>query len=137
MKAPEWPEGRTFAFTILDDPDAQTLAQGKVVYSFLEDLGFRTTKAVWVIEPPERNSGGETCESREHLWWVQDLQERGFEIAYHNGAPGTLRRPDIIRSLDLFREYFGRDPVTMANHYNEDAMYWGNARLSGITRALY
>jgi hypothetical protein len=80
---------------------------------------------------------GETCESRDHLQWTQDLQTRGFEIAYHNGAPGTLRRPDIIRSLDLFREYFGHDPVTMANHYNEDAMYWGNARLSGITRAIY
>ena len=58
-------------------------------------------------------------------------------LGYHNGAPGTLERDAIIRSLDLFREYFGADPVTMANHYNGDAIYWGEARLSGAARAIY
>jgi hypothetical protein len=132
-----WPGGCRFAFTIFDDPDLQTLTGGATVYRLLEDLGFRTTKAVWVIEPPQRNSRGDTCQSPAYLEWVLQLQEKGFEIGYHNGAPGSLRRPDVIRSLDLFRQYFGRDPVTMANHYNEDAMYWGAARLSGGARLAY
>jgi hypothetical protein len=132
-----WPDGCDFAFSIFDDPDSQSLRDADAVYSQLEDLGLRTTKAVWTIEPPVRNSPGDTCESREFLEWAVRLQEKGFEIGYHNGAPGDLQRADVIRTLDLFREHFGHDPVTMANHYNQDAMYWGTARLSGATRVAY
>jgi hypothetical protein len=132
-----WPDGRRFAFTIFDDPDSQSLTAAQTVYSLLEDLGFRTTKAVWTIEPPERNSPGDTCESSAFAEWAVRLQEKGFEIGYHNGAPGSLGRADVIRSLDLFRQHFGHDPVTMANHYNADAMYWGSARLSGAARMAY
>ena len=135
--AVEWPGGRDFAFTVIDDPDAQTLGASREAYALLKDLGFRTTKAIWVVEPPERNSPGETCESAEFVEFCQRLHEQGFELAYHNGAPGTLQREAIVRSLDLFRAHFGFDPVTMANHYNEDAMYWGDARLSGVRRRLY
>jgi len=137
MTAVTWPEGRRFAFTVFDDPDAQTLAASEAVYGFLGDLGFRTTKGTWLIEPPERNSHGDTCEDPGWLAHCRALQARGFEIGYHNGAPGTLPRPEIIRSLDLFRAHFGHDPVSMANHYNGDAMYWGKARLSGMPRAIY
>jgi hypothetical protein len=132
-----WPEGRRFAFTVFDDPDAQTVEVGRAVYRFLADLGFRTTKGTWVIEPAERNSGGDTCASPHWRAHCRDLQADGFEIGYHNGAPGTLPRADIIRSLDLFREYFGHDPRSMANHYNGDAIYWGKARLTGVQRAIY
>jgi len=132
-----WPGGRRFAFTVFDDPDSQSLDESRAAYGFLADLGLRTTKAVWIVEPPERNSPGETCESAAFLEFSQALQARGFEIAYHNGAPGTLQRDDVIRSLDLFREYFGADPASMANHYNGDAIYWGDARLSGAARAVY
>ena len=133
----KWPEGRSFAFTVFDDPDAQTLGASREIYALLDDLGFRTTKGVWMIEPPERNSGGDTCEAPDVLEHALQLQQRGFEIAYHNGAPGTLPRDQIIRSLDLFRARFGHDPISMANHYNEDAVYWGAARLSGAARAVY
>jgi hypothetical protein len=134
----EWPDGRRFAFTVFDDPDAQPLGVSREVYALLQDLGFLTTKAVWLIEPPERNDPrGETCESPEFLAFCQRLQQRGFEIGYHNGAPGSLHRSEIIRSLDLFRSYFGHDPLSMANHYNRDALYWGEARLSGAARAMY
>jgi hypothetical protein len=133
----EWPGERKFAFTIFDDPDSQPLSVSREVYALLDDLGFRTTKAIWVLEPPQRNSRGETCESPEFLEFSRRLQQKGFEIAYHNGAPGTLQREDIIRSLDLFRSYFGSDPASMANHYNGDAIYWGQARLSGLARSIY
>jgi hypothetical protein len=132
-----WPEDRQFAFTIIDDPDSQPLDVSREIYALLEDLGFRTTKAVWVMEPSARNSPGETCASSAVLDFCRRLQDKGFEIGYHNGAPGTQQRAEIIRSLDLFREYFGRDPVCMANHYNDEAIYWGDARLSGIARGIY
>lgn len=132
-----WPDGRRFAFTIIDDPDSQPLEDSRTVYRLLEDLGLRTTKAVWVMEPSVRNSPGETCASPDVRRFCQSLQATGFEIAYHNGAPGTLERADVIRSLDLFRAYFGTDPSSMANHYNGDAMYWGEARLSGPARIVY
>lgn len=134
-----WPQGKRFAFTIFDDPDAQTLSQCREVYSFLSDAGFRTTIGVWVLEPGEsrRNSEGETCANPIYRAWAQELQSRGFEIGFHNAAPATMTRDEIVTGLDRFREYFGSDPVTMANHYNGDAMYWGPARLTGGYRALY
>jgi len=132
-----WPDGRRFAFTIIDDPDGQSLEMSTEVYALLRDLGLRTTKAVWVMEPPKRNSFGDTCESPAFRTHCLDLQRDGFEIAYHNAAPGTVRRADVLRSLDLFRDYFGHDPISMANHYNDDAIYWGEARLTGRWRRLY
>jgi hypothetical protein len=100
-----WPDGCRFAFSIFDNPDSQSLASATAVYSLLEDLGIRTTKAVWVIEPPVRNSPGDTCESPPFLDWALRLQEKGFEIGYHNGAPGRLLRQHVIRSLDLFAQH--------------------------------
>jgi hypothetical protein len=134
-----WPEKKRFAFTIFEDPDAQTLEMSREVYGFLSDLGFRTTVGVWTVDPgpSRRNSGGETCENGEYAAWMQELQRRGFEIGLHSVGPGSLLREEIIQGLARFRELFGADPVTMANHYGADAMYWGAARLNGITRTLY
>ena len=134
---PVWPEGKRFAFSIFDDPDAQSLQQSKIVYSFLSELGLMTTKGIWMLEPRVRNSGGETCEARSYLRHVQQLAQRGFEPGYHSGAPGDLNRVEVIRSLDLFQSAFEHDPVTMANHYNVDAMYWGNSRVTGMRRLMY
>jgi hypothetical protein len=133
-----WPGGKRFAFTIFDDPDSQTIAQSREMYALLSDLGFRTTVGVWPVDVPQaRNSPGETCDNPEYRRWVQELQSDGFEPGLHCVAPGTATRPEILRGLDRFREYFGVDPVSMANHYNGDAMYWGPARLSGYRRLAY
>lgn len=134
-----WPEGKQFAFTVIDDPDGKTEPARKHVYPLLADLGFRTTKAVWPIGPlRERNSDGETCADKEFREDAQRLQEIGFEIAYHNAAPHSCTRAEVVESLDTFRSYFGADPVVMANHYNADALYWGQARLTGaVRRGIY
>ena len=134
-----WPDGKRFAFTIFEDPDAGALEQTREIYSFLSDLGLRTTAGVWVLEPGEarRNSKGETCENPAYRAFMQELQRRGFEIGLHSVAPGNMTREEIVRGLAHFREYFGGDPVTMANHYNADAIYWGAERLSGWNRTLY
>lgn len=133
-----WPEGRRFAFTVFDDPDGQSLETSRLVYSFLSDLGFRTTMAVWPLAPRRKvNSGGETCGNPGYLEHAQRLAGAGFEIAWHNAAPHDCRREETIEGLERFREYFGRYPVSMANHYNQEALYWGDARLSGVRRAIY
>ncbi len=133
-----WPDGRRFAFTIFDDPDAQTVEAGKRVYGLLGDLGFRTTRGVWpgrTVRTP--NSGGASCEDPEYLRHTQSLQAAGFEIGYHNHTRHSSTRDEIIGGLDAFRAFFGDDPSAMANHYNADAIYWGPARLTPPVRPLY
>ena len=136
--SPNWPDGRRFAFTIFDDPDGQSVETTRLVYSFLADLGFRTTIGVWPLDlRRQTNSGGETCANAAYRAFLQELQQKGFEIAFHLAAPFDSARAETIEALDLFQQYFGQDPSTMANHYNADAIYWGPARLSGWRRAVY
>ena len=139
MKQITWPEGKKFAFTVFDDPDAQTVEDGEKVYSFLADLGFRTTKAVWPIRGngiPSDNGG--TCAEEDYLRWVLDLKQRGFEIAYHNATSHTSDRAETIRGLEQFEQLFGSNPRSMAFHYNcDENMYWGDHRVSGYRRAVY
>src|ERR1039458_6768880 len=102
-----WPDGKSFAFTVFDDPDSQTLEAGREVYAFLASLGFRTTKGVW----PIRGSGtpsdhGGTCAEPAYRAWVQDLQRKGFEIGLHNATlhtsdrqPGAPVGPADVRGI--------------------------------------
>ena len=130
LDPPTWPDGRRFAFTIFDDPDGQSYQTTRLVYAFLADLGFRTTIGVWPLDIRRvTNSGGETCANPEYRAYLQELQNKGFEIGFHLAAPYNATRAETIEALDLFQTYFGHDPVVMANHYNEDAIYWGPARL--------
>jgi len=133
-----WPGGKSFAFTIFDDPDAQTYEDGRVIYSFLSDLGLRTTRGVWpgpTLRTP--NSGGETCDNRKYLQHTLELQAAGFEVGYHNTTKHSSTRDETVRGLDSFRSYFGHDPRAMANHYNAEAIYWGRARITPPLRTLY
>jgi hypothetical protein len=134
-----WPDGKAFAFTVFDDPDSQTLENGRPVYALLADLGFRTTKAVWPIRGAGTPSDhGGTCAEDDYREWAQSLQAQGFEIAYHNATSHTSTREETIRGLDAFAKYFGQYPAAMANHYNcAEGIYWGDARLTGLRRALY
>lgn len=138
LKPVVWPEGKRFAFTVFDDPDAQSLETSRIVYRFLADLGFRTTIAVWPLGARrEPNSGGETCANPEYRAHVQGLEASGFEAGWHNATLHTSTREETAEGLDRFREYFGRDPYSMANHYNGEALYWGPERLTGTRRAAY
>lgn len=134
-----WPDGRRFAFTVFDDTDHTTLANGPEVYALLHDLGFRTTKSVWPIRGPrEPLVGGATCAEPAYLAWVLGLQAQGFEIALHNATYHTSTRPEALRGLEVFREQFGTYPRAHANHADcRDAIYWGEARLTGFHRTLY
>jgi hypothetical protein len=133
----EWPGGRQFAFTVFDDPDGDNMSAINWVYPFLRDLGLCMTIGVWPMGPlRDTNCPGRTCEDPKYLAQVKTLQRDGFEIGYHSAAPHSCTRDEVIRSLDRFRDLFGHDPVTMANHFNADALYWGKARMTGVVRPL-
>ena len=135
----EWPNGKRFAFTIFDDTDRGNMDNLPPIYDLLARLGMRTTKSVW----PIRGHGhamipGDTCEDPEYLKWVLDLQKQGFEIGFHNATFHTSRRDETLTGIDRFKTLFGHDPITAANHAsNEEAIYWGRARLSGPRAAAY
>ena len=134
-----WPDGKSFAFTVFDDPDSQTLASGQVVYGLLEELGLRTTKGVWPVRGPrEPSDHGGTCAEPEYAAWAQRLQQVGFEMGLHNVTPHTSTREETRVGLTRFAELFGGPPKTFSHHYFcQENLYWGENRLSGWRRALY
>lgn len=134
-----WPEGKHFAFAIFDDTDLQTVDNVSGVYSFLSGLGFRTTKSVWPIQGHKTPKvEGTTCEDEKYLKWVLTLQEKGFEIGLHNVTYHTSTRADTLRGLETFHRLFGHYPYTTANHTGcNEAIYWGNNRLTGINKFVY
>jgi len=134
----KWPGGKAFAFTIFDDPDSQTLSGVRSVYDFLSDAGLRTTVGVWPCGPTrERNSPGETCAGIEYRQYIQELSRRGFEAGYHNTTAHSCFRKEIAKGLETFTDCFGSAPITMANHYNAEAIYWGRDRLGGARQVIY
>lgn len=140
MSAPiTWPDGKRFAFTIFDDPDAQTLEEGREVYAMLRDLGFRTTKGTWPVRGPrEPSDKGGTCDEPGYRDWCLALQRDGFEMGWHNATLHTSTREETAAALERFRDLFGAYPASMANHYYcDEAIYWDEHRTSGWRRQLY
>ncbi len=144
LRAPssiQWPDGKDFAFTVFDDTERATVENNRAIYGFLRDLGMRTTKSVWPVagpRDPDLPGPSPTCEEPEYLDFCLQLQREGFEIALHNVTYHTSDRALTQRGFDRFRELFGHDPVSLANHStNHEGLYWGPARLSGWRSALY
>lgn len=137
-----FPNGRSFAFTIMDDTDVATVDNVGPVYHLLDTLGFRTTKTVWPVACPEgsRDFGtSETLEDAGYLEFVLGLESRGFEIAYHGATMESSKRERTQRALSRYRTLFGVTPRVYANHAsNQENLYWGVDRLDNpILRALY
>jgi len=139
MNRVTWPEGKRFAFTVFDDTDRATADNVREVYAMLDDLGMRTTKSVWPIRGPREPSiPGATCEDDAYRAWTLSLQSQGFEIGYHNATFHGVDREDTHRALDRFAHIYGGPPSAAANHAdNDDAIYWGAARVSGPQRLAY
>jgi hypothetical protein len=135
----KWPSGKGFAFTIFDDPDLDTVENVAGIYSFLSDLGFRTTKAVWPVKGSDTPKiGGATCEDELYLKQVLSLKDQGFEIALHNVTYHTSKREETAHGLEVFDQLFGHYPYSLANHSGcNEGIYWGNSRLSGLQKVIY
>lgn len=138
-----YPNGKRFAFTVIDDTDVATVANVAPVYRLLEALGMRVTKTVWPLACPERErsnfASSQTLEDVEYRAFVVDLQRRGFEIASHGATMESSDRARTRRALERFRDAFGAYPRVHANHaYNRENLYWGTARLDDpVLRLLY
>lgn len=138
----QYPDGKTFAFSVVDDADCGTVSNLKPVYTLLRQLGFRTTKTVWLqrgSNPDHFGADSQTLEDEEYLQFVLELQRQGFEIAMHMAAPGTSRRSETISAYQTFKKVLGHYPKININHFaNAENIYWGRDRLdSPFLQALY
>ncbi len=135
----EWPDGKDFAFSVFDDTDCGKLERVLPIYELLRDRGLRTTKSVWPFDDPEGPRwAGPSCEDPEHLEWLQRLCGEGFEIGYHGASFGNNSRERVARALARFEELFGSEGIVYANHFgNREAIYYHDARVSGMARWVY
>ena len=124
-----FPDGKKFAFTVIDDTDMATLERLKPVYAVLERYGLKTTKTVWVMESGDLandTNRGDSLRDPAYRAFIIDLQRKGFEIALHGVRGGSSRREDVLRGLDEFKDALGGYPRMQVNHsLNEDNLYWG------------
>ena len=140
MVAPiSWPDGHRFAFTIFDDTDRSTLENARPVYELLQELGMLITKSVWPIEGYEEPLiPGTTLEDDAYREWTLQLQAAGYEIGLHNATYHGSLRGETLRAMDRFKEIYGHDPKSGANHAsNCEGLYWGRHRLDGANSFIY
>lgn len=132
-----WPNGKQFAFTIIDDTDKSTVENIKPVYDYLYSHGLKTTKTVWAY-PSRDGFPGQTLTDPGYREFILSLKDKGFEIASHGAGSGVFGREEILSGLELFRETLGDYPRIFINHnVNSDCVYWGSERFSRPVSALY
>lgn len=129
-----YPDGKRFAFTIVDDTDMATLERNRPVYEVLQRYGLRTTKTVWVLPATETghpSNAGDSLADPDYRAFISDLQGAGFEIGLHGVRGGSSERADIVVGLEEFRRVLGSYPRLHVNHsMNRDNLYWGSDRWS-------
>ena len=142
-----FPDGKNFAFTITADPDGSNLEESKKIYEYIADIGMRTTIAIWVKDP-KRSTGipdietnqnhGDSCESVEYLKYMQNLQQKGFEVALHTVTSGNDKREDTIEGYELFKKYFGSYPsINIMHSTNLENVYWGKKVVNNSIARLF
>jgi hypothetical protein len=137
----EFPDGKRFAFTILDDTDDATLENVRPVYDRLRELGFRTTKTAWPMDCPEGSRiyfAADTLQRQDYLDYVRSLVEAGFELGSHGATMETSLRERTQQGLAFLEREFGFLPRVHANHgQNRENVYWGLERFqSPLIRPL-
>jgi len=126
----QFPNGKQFAFTIIDDTDGDLIENTRPVYEFLAKMGLRTTKTVWAL-PPKDSFKGLSLSDYRYRQYIKKLQRDGFEIAFHSAGSGKMTRQDTLDGLEIFRQFIGNHPEIQANHgLNPDSIYWGVKRFS-------
>lgn len=123
--SPRWPDGKKFAFTVVDDTDNSFVDNVKPVYELLYEAGLRTTKTVWVY-PPRDSFTGYSLHDPDYLDFVRTLVRRGFEIASHGVGSGRFERKEILEGYAQYKSLLGESPKMHINHAsNPDNLYWG------------
>jgi hypothetical protein len=135
-----FPDGKQFAFTIVDDTDLATLDRIRAVYETLSKYGLRTSKTVWVVPTNDESNStnlGDSLNDHAYRAYIKDLRARGFEIALHGVRGGSSRRDEIARGLEDFNREIGAYPSIHINHSrNRDNLYWDRFRFSDLPMRL-
>jgi len=129
----DYPEGKDFIFSIFDDTDVSTLDYIRPIYDQLRALGIITTKSVWPLgyNGDSDYKGSHTLQDDAYARYMNELQDNGYEIAYHGPTMVSSTREETTRALDLFRNVLGRYPRCYAPHsQNRENLYWGRARFT-------
>lgn len=126
------PDGKRFAFSVLDDTDDSTLENVEPLYTMLREYGFRTTKTVWPLDCPEKSRNffaAETLQDKPYLRFVHELADAGFEVAFHGATMESSPRERTLEGLEYLRGEFGHYPKLFCNHgQNRENLYWGAKR---------
>jgi hypothetical protein len=135
----KWPEGKSFAFTIVDDTDNATLESIQPIYDCLHELGMYTTKTVWVFKHEEERYGKtDTLERKEYLDYILKLKDAGFEIGFHCARGSSSKRELTLKALEVYKEKLGSYPAMHINHaQNKENLYWTFNRLFKIQQWLH
>jgi hypothetical protein len=132
MPSITFPDGRKFAFSIVDDTDLATLERLRPVYAVLDRHGLRTTKTIWVFptkESPHAPDRGDDLSDPAYREFILNLQRKGFEIALHGVRGGSSNRDQTLAGLEAFRSALGHYPRMHINHsLNQENLYWGHHR---------
>ncbi|MBI4847292.1 MAG: hypothetical protein HY808_01760 [Nitrospirae bacterium] len=135
FKISPYPDGKHFAFTVTDDPDHSKIQKVKTMYGFLDEIGLKTTVAVWVKECSRANGEpdtegrfdyGATLQNEEYRNYILSLRNKGFEIALHTVSGCNDLRKGTIDGYEQFRSIFGEYPkMNIMHSMNLDNVYWG------------
>ena len=72
-----WPNNKKFAFTIFDDTDRSNLKDSRLIYNCLDNLGFKTTRSVWINKSNTQNGAeGITCDDKFYIEWLLEIKKR-------------------------------------------------------------
>lgn len=132
MMSVHLPDGGKFAFTIIDHPDQASVASVRPLYDLLDELGIRTSHAVWSFGSSETGKvdARGSLEDPEQLEFALELQSRGHEICWAGASRGSNRRERIIEGLERFRQVIGHGPRVYLNaSTNRESLYWGAERI--------
>lgn len=134
-----WPQGKKFAFTIVDDTDWSTVENTSAVYNFLYEKGFLTTKTVWPLSPKGRTAPkGHSLENEQYKKWILSIRDLGYEIALHGIADDSSTRGRVVEGLERFKQVIGHAPRIHINHMAQaECLYWGGDRFDGVTKQIY
>ena len=98
LEISKYPDGKDFAFTITDDPDYGWMEEKLAIYDLLENLGFRTTIPVWVLnnkhgtgeEGVNSGVGGITTADDEYLQYTKEFKKRGLKLLCTRSGRGMI-----------------------------------------------
>jgi hypothetical protein len=139
------PDGYDAGIAISDDPDNGSFESFKRIYDVLADLGFPTTRSMWVW-PAEEPTGtppitggffAPVLSEPSCLEYCRTLHEKGFELCLHGASSGNNTRQRTLEALEFQEATFGPNTTFICHSKNAENLYWDSRCIHGrIAQAL-